>query len=35
VFDRLLGKYYRGLRDAQTLQLLGIDSAGLPVDISR
>ena len=35
VFDRLLGKYYRGLRDDQTLQLLGIDSAGLPVDISR
>jgi uncharacterized protein (DUF1810 family) len=35
VFDRLLGKYYRDLRDAKTLQLLGIDSAGLPVDISR
>src|SRR2546430_2308818 len=31
VFDRLLGKYYRGLRDDKTLQLLGIDSAGLPV----
>ena len=35
VFDRLLGKYYRGLRDAKTLQLLGIDSTGLPVDFSR
>lgn len=35
VFDRLLDKYYRGLRDAKTLQLLGIDSAGLPVDLSR
>ena len=30
VFDRLLGKYYRRLRDAKTLQLLGIDAAGLP-----
>ncbi len=30
VFDRLLGKYYRGRRDGKTLQLLGIDSAGLP-----
>ena len=28
VFDRLLGKYYRGLRDAKTLQLLGMDSEG-------
>ena len=33
VFDRLLGKYYRGLRDGKTLQLLGMDSAGLPVDL--
>jgi uncharacterized protein (DUF1810 family) len=31
VFDRLLAKYYRGRRDGKTLQLLGIDSAGLPV----
>ena len=35
VFDRVLGKYYQGRRDGKTLQLLGIDSAGLPVDISR
>ena len=26
VFDRLLDKYYRGERDRQTLQLLGIDT---------
>jgi len=25
VFDRVLEKYYRGERDARTLQLLGID----------
>ena len=25
VFDRLLGKYYQGRRDAKTLQLLGTD----------
>jgi uncharacterized protein (DUF1810 family) len=25
VFNRLLEKYYRGLRDAKTIQLLGID----------
>ena len=31
VFDRLLEKYYRGLRDDKTLQLLGMDSAGPPV----
>lgn len=29
VFDRLLGKYYRGRRDGKTLQLLGIVSEGL------
>jgi uncharacterized protein (DUF1810 family) len=28
VFDRLLGKYYRGERDTKTLQLLGRASAG-------
>jgi len=27
VFERLLGKYYRGERDSKTLRLLGIDSA--------
>lgn len=31
VFDRLLGKYYWGRRDGKTLELLGIDSGGLPV----
>ena len=32
LFDRLLGKYYRGRRDGKTLQLLGIDPADLPVE---
>lgn len=32
VFDRLLGKYYQGSRDVQTLRLLGIDPADLPVE---
>jgi uncharacterized protein (DUF1810 family) len=27
VFDQLLEKYYRGVRDAKTLQLLGLDPA--------
>ena len=31
VFERLLGKYYRGRRDDKTLQLLGMDSADPPV----
>jgi uncharacterized protein (DUF1810 family) len=31
VFERLLGKYYRGARDAKTLQLLGIDPGSRPV----
>ncbi len=30
VFHRLLEKYYRGRPDLKTLQLLGIDTAGLP-----
>jgi uncharacterized protein (DUF1810 family) len=30
VFDRLLGKYYRGARDKRTLQLLGIDPGSRP-----
>jgi len=30
VFERLLGKYYRGERDAKTLQLLGMASADGP-----
>ena len=30
VFDRLLGKYYQGRRDAKTLQLLGTDPTGPP-----
>jgi uncharacterized protein (DUF1810 family) len=30
VFDRLLGRYYRGVRDPRTLQLLGIDQPGPP-----
>jgi len=29
VFDRLLAKYYRSERDGRTLQLLGLDPAGL------
>jgi uncharacterized protein (DUF1810 family) len=32
VFDRLLGKYYRGTRDGRTLRLLGIDPVDLPVE---
>jgi len=32
VFDRLLGKYYRGLRDGKTLRLLGIDGNTILVD---
>ncbi len=32
VFDRLLGKYYRGLRDGKTLRLLGIDGNTSLVD---
>jgi uncharacterized protein (DUF1810 family) len=32
VFDRLLEKYYRGVRDARTIQLLGIDSAEPPAE---
>jgi uncharacterized protein (DUF1810 family) len=30
VFDRLLAKYYGGMRDEKTLRLLGIDPAGEP-----
>jgi uncharacterized protein (DUF1810 family) len=30
VFDRLLAKYYGGVRDERTLQLLGIAPSGMP-----
>jgi uncharacterized protein (DUF1810 family) len=32
VFDRLLDKYYQGMHDARTLQLLGIDPSSARAD---